>query len=114
MEALLVSPGQFFGDRVDLAALVARRALPTMYYDREFAEVGALISYGSDLADQYHQTGIYTGRVLKGARPADMPVTHAEVVMLHRSSSNFVGNTDLRDPVSESRECSAMAVHHRS
>jgi putative ABC transport system substrate-binding protein len=77
LEALLVSPGQFFGDRVDLAVLVARRALPTMYYDREFAEVGGLVSYGSDLADQYHQTGIYTGRVLKGARPADIPVTQA-------------------------------------
>ena len=71
------SPGQFFGDRVDLAALMARRAIPTMYYDREFAEVGGLISYGSNLVDQYHQTGIYTGRVLKGARPADIPVTQA-------------------------------------
>jgi putative ABC transport system substrate-binding protein len=77
IEALLVSPGQLFGDRVELAALAARRGIPTMYYDREFVQVGGLISYGSDLADQYHETGIYTGRVLRGARPADMPVTQA-------------------------------------
>jgi putative tryptophan/tyrosine transport system substrate-binding protein len=48
-----------------------------MYHDRAFAEVGGLISHGSDLADQYYQTGIYTGRVLKGERPADMPVMQA-------------------------------------
>ncbi|MFY9836514.1 MAG: ABC transporter substrate-binding protein [Xanthobacteraceae bacterium] len=77
IDALLVSPGQLFGNRVDLAALAARHSIPTMYYDREFAAAGGLISYGSDLADQYHQTGIYTGRVLKGERPADMPVMQA-------------------------------------
>jgi putative ABC transport system substrate-binding protein len=77
IEALLVSPGQFFGNRVDLAALATRRAIPAMYYDREFAEAGGLISYGSDLADQYHETGIYTGRVLKGEKPAEMPVMQA-------------------------------------
>jgi putative tryptophan/tyrosine transport system substrate-binding protein len=77
IEALLVSPGQFFGNRVELAALAARRAIPVMYYDREFVEAGGLISYGSDLADQYHETGLYTGRVLKGERPADIPVAQA-------------------------------------
>jgi putative tryptophan/tyrosine transport system substrate-binding protein len=77
IEALLVTPGQFFGNRVELAALAARQAIPAMYYDREFAEAGGLISYGSDLADQYRETGIYTGRVLKGEKPADMPVTQA-------------------------------------
>jgi putative ABC transport system substrate-binding protein len=77
IEALLVSPGQLFGNRADLAVLTARWAIPTMYYDREFAEAGGLMSYGSDLADQYHWTGIYTGRVLKGERPADIPVMQA-------------------------------------
>jgi putative tryptophan/tyrosine transport system substrate-binding protein len=73
----LVSPGQLFGNRADLAALTARRAIPTMYYDRAFADAGGLISYGSDLADQYHWTGIYTGRVLKGEKPIDIPVMQA-------------------------------------
>ena len=48
-----------------------------MYYDRGFAEVGGLISYGSNLADQYHENGIYTGRVLKGEKPAEIPVMQA-------------------------------------
>lgn len=77
IEALLVSPGPLFGSRAEFTALAARHAVPTMYYDREFAEVGGLISYGSSLADQYRETGIYTGRVLKGERPVDMPVTQA-------------------------------------
>jgi putative tryptophan/tyrosine transport system substrate-binding protein len=97
VEAILVSPGQLFGDRVDLAALVARFAIPTMYYDREFAEVGGLISYGSDLADQYHETGIYTGRVLKGERPVDMPIMQAtrfELVINLKTAKSL----DLRVP----------------
>ena len=77
-DALLVSPGPVFGNRrVQLATLTARHALPTMYYDREFAEVGGLMSYGTSLSDQYRQTGIYTGRALKGERPADLPVLRA-------------------------------------
>src|SRR5262249_15281348 len=78
IEALLVSPGPLFGNRrVQIATLAARRAIPTMYYDREFAEVGGLISYGTSLAEQYRQTGIYAGRVLNGEKPADMPVMRA-------------------------------------
>ena len=77
-DALLVSPGPLFGNRrVQLATLAARHALPTMYYDREFAEVGGLMSYGTSLSDQYRQTGIYTGRALKGESPADLPVLRA-------------------------------------
>ena len=78
IEALLVSPGPLFGNRrVQLATLAARHAVPTMYYDRVFAEVGGLISYGTSLSDQYRQTGIYTGRILNGERPVDMPVMQA-------------------------------------
>ncbi len=77
-DALLVSPGPLFGNRrVQLATLAARHVLPTMYYDRQFAEVGGLMSYGTSLADQYRQTGIYTGRALKGESPADLPVLRA-------------------------------------
>jgi putative ABC transport system substrate-binding protein len=77
-EALLVSPGPLFGNRrIQLAMLAMRHAVPSMYYDREFAEIGGLISYGTSLVDQYRQTGIYAGRVLKGERPADLPVQRA-------------------------------------
>jgi putative tryptophan/tyrosine transport system substrate-binding protein len=78
IEGLLVSPGPLFGNRrIQLTTLAARHAIPTMFYGREFPEVGGLISYGSSLAGQYRQTGVYTGRVLKGERPEDMPVMRA-------------------------------------
>lgn len=78
IEALLVTPGPLFGNRrLQLTGLTAQNAIPTMFYDRVFAEAGGLASYGSSLTDQYRQTGIYTGRVLKGEKPADMPVLRA-------------------------------------
>jgi ABC-type uncharacterized transport system substrate-binding protein len=78
IEALLVTPGPLFGNRrLQLTSLAAQNAIPAMFYDREFAEAGGLVSYGSSLADQYRQTGIYTGRVLRGEKPADMPVLRA-------------------------------------
>jgi putative ABC transport system substrate-binding protein len=78
IEGLLVSPGPLFGNRrVQLVTLAARYAVPTMFYDREFADAGGLISYGTSLTDQYRETGRYTGRVLKGENPAEMPVMQA-------------------------------------
>jgi putative tryptophan/tyrosine transport system substrate-binding protein len=77
-DALLVSPGPLFGNRrVQLATLTTRHLVPAMYYDREFTEVGGLMSYGTSLVDQYRQTGIYAGRVLKGEKPAEMPILRA-------------------------------------
>jgi putative ABC transport system substrate-binding protein len=73
--AVLVSPSSFYNQRMEqLAALAARHALPAIYNVREFALAGGLISYGSSLGYVGHQRGIYTGRILKGEKPADLPV----------------------------------------
>jgi putative tryptophan/tyrosine transport system substrate-binding protein len=73
--ALLVSTDALFVTRrVQLVTLAGRHAVPTIYFRREFTEVGGLMSYGSNLAEQFRQNGIYTGRILKGEKPAEMPV----------------------------------------
>jgi putative tryptophan/tyrosine transport system substrate-binding protein len=73
--AVLVSDSSFYARRMEqLAALTARHALPAIYPYREFALAGGLMSYGSSLGYTSHQVGIYTGRILKGDKPADLPV----------------------------------------
>jgi putative ABC transport system substrate-binding protein len=77
-DALLVSTAPLFIERrVQLITLSARLAMPTIYGARELAEAGGLMSYGTSLADQYRQVGVYVGRILKGEKPADLPVIRA-------------------------------------
>jgi putative ABC transport system substrate-binding protein len=74
-DALLISPDPLFVTRrVQVIMLAVRHALPALYHRRELAEAGGLMSYGSDLSDQFRQTGVYVGRILKGEKPAEMPV----------------------------------------
>ena len=72
--ALLVGSPTFVGRREQIVALAARYAVPTIYDWREYVAAGGLISYGTNLADMYRNVGTYVGKILKGAKPADLPV----------------------------------------
>ena len=77
-DALLIAPDGFFSSRrVQIVTLAAHHRVPAAYFSREFVEVGGLMSYGSDISDVYRQVGVYTGQILKGAKPADLPVVQS-------------------------------------
>jgi putative ABC transport system substrate-binding protein len=74
-DALLVLPSAFFNNhRAQIATLAARHSLPSIYSDRSYADLGGLMGYGPSSTDQFRQAGIYTGRILKGEKPAELPV----------------------------------------
>jgi ABC-type uncharacterized transport system substrate-binding protein len=89
-DALFVSTVSFFlSRRAQLVNLASRHAVPATYSSRQFAEIGGLMSYGTNLADAWRQIGVYTGRILKGAKPADLPVVQAskfELVINHQTA----------------------------
>ena len=73
--ALVVLPNAFFiSRREQIAALAIRHAMPTIYFQREFAAAGGLMGYGPSVPDGYRRIGIYAARILKGERPSDLPV----------------------------------------
>jgi ABC-type uncharacterized transport system substrate-binding protein len=95
-DAVLVATSAFLnGRRVQLAHLATFHRLPAIYALREYAEVGGLMSYGSNVVDGFRQVGVYTGRVLKGAKPADLPVVQSSKfeLVINAQTARMLGLT---------------------
>jgi putative ABC transport system substrate-binding protein len=95
-DALFVGISPFLLDRrVQLAQLATHHSIPAIYFDREYAEVGGLVSYGANLGDAYRYLGVYAGRILKGAKPADLPVVQSSKLelVINRSTARMLGLT---------------------
>ena len=95
-DALFVSPDPFLQSRrVQLAVLAARYTVPATYSGRDYAEAGGLMSYGANVADAWRQVGVYTGRILKGAKPAELPVVQSSKfeLVINAQTARMLGLT---------------------
>jgi putative ABC transport system substrate-binding protein len=95
-DAMFVPSDAFFaGRRVQLVQLVTHHRIPAMYTQRDFPEIGGLMSYGSNIVDAFRQVGVYCGRLLKGAKPADLPVVQSSKfeLVINASTARMLGLT---------------------
>jgi putative ABC transport system substrate-binding protein len=93
-QAILISSDAFFtANRDRITALAAQYKIPAIYPWREYAEAGGLISYGTSLVDSYRQVGIYVGKILRGVKPADLPVTQPTKIelVINRRTATALG-----------------------
>jgi putative tryptophan/tyrosine transport system substrate-binding protein len=92
---LFIPDPVFQGRRIQLVHLASRHALPAIYWQREFAEAGGLMSYGSNIGEAFHQVGAYTGRILKGDKVSELPVVQSDKfeLVINHQAARLIGLT---------------------